>query len=509
MVQPKNRRIATEAYADAAVDASPTIARLMPKSVDAPSGFDANTVRGAAHYHVHTSDAGLNMPTGGPSNDSFDFEVKPIASNSDIQFAFSLLTGNWSYRTRYNEAFSPWILIGARNPLSTSEAATIYVSKADADTKYQAKANVAPTPASSGFKVVPLSLTLGQGSATAPATATYRIPQKWNAPISRFRICGTNRNVRNGVPVGSGIAVSGLWVGAHAGSGAFAGTPVKAAEAFTMPENGDVWRSGWINGVNIGDNQEMLFSYDYTSTVAPALLVAGAYTSASKVASQVAPAGLTLGKTAALDFWIEAETLAGTPVVGVLGDSLASGAQATLPCYDSVASIYARKMNGLPIHYAVSSDTLSDWISNPNEHKVIRWSHLARPDVLLLSMVHNDIYGLNIPQATLQANFAKALQIISQVISPNIVGSTITPRNSGSAAQHAERHTYNTFLRSQLDAGNIRDLFDFDQVITGGTDTIKAEYNADGIHFNTAGYQAESDSITRPIVAPPFAYRTV
>lgn len=570
------------------------IAARMPKSIDAPSGFDANTVRGAAHYHVHAADSGLNMPTGGPSNDSFDFEVKPIASNSDIQFAFSLLTGNWFYRTRYNEGFSAWVKIGGPGLLSSATAAATYQTKTDATSTNWYRGALAPTnefthadtapegfvavwsaasaaaaglpvpdlgvvftrrmgtagiqtfttwsgqiwhrsrwenvwqstfkridagastaPAggsksqvASGMKLVPLSLTLGQADANAPLTGTYRIPQKWNAPITRWRICASNRNVRNGNPRGTGITVNGVWVGSHAGDGAFAVTPTKAAGSFTVPDDGTAWKSGWINSINIGGNQDVLFSYDYSATTAPPSQVAGAYYSSSLVGSEVAPAGLALGKTAALDFWIEAETFAGTPVVAALGDSLSSGAQATLPCHDSTISIYARSKQALPVHYAVSSDTLSDWIADPAEWKVSRWSHLARPDVCLLAMGHNDIYGLNMPQSTLQANFATALPIIRDVISPNIIGATITPRNNGTVDQHAERHDYNAFLKGRVSAGELRDLVDFDLIITGGTDTINPSFNADGIHFNTAGYQAESDGIIRPITSPPVLYAT-
>lgn len=581
--------------AAAAVDANPTIASLMPKSVDAPAGFDANAARGAAHYHVHSADAGLNMPNSGSPEDSFDLEVKPIAWNTDIQLAMSLNTGGLFYRTRYNEAFSVWSKIGGPGLLSSATAAATYQTKTDATNSNWYRGALAPanefnhadtapdgfvavwssasataaglpvadlgvvftrrmgtsgiqtfttfggqiwhrgrwgnvwattfkridagaatTPVSgnlpqvaSGMKAVPLSLTLGTADADAPLTGTYRIPQKWNAPITRWRICASNRNVRNGNTRGTGIVVNGIWAGAHAGNGAFAVTPTKAAGSFTVPDDGTAWKSGWINSINIGGNQDVLFSYDYSATTAPPRQVAGAYYSTSLVGGEVEPAGLTLGNSAALDLWIEAETYAGTPVVAALGDSLSSGAQATLACHDSTISIYARAKQSLPVHYAVSSDTLSDWIADPAEWKVSRWSHLARPDVCLLAMGHNDIYGLNIPQATLQTNFATALPIIREVISPNIIGATITPRNAGTPEQHTIRHDYNTFLKGRVSAGELRDIVDFDQIITGGTDIINPAYNADGIHFNTAGYQAESDGITRPITSPPVMYATI
>lgn len=359
----------------------------------------------------------------------------------------------------------------------------------------------------SGLKVIPLSLTLGQVNANAPLVATYRIPQKWNAPITRWRICGTNRSVRNAAPMGTGIEVTGIWAGAHAGNGAFTVAPTRVSGAFTMPENGDVWRSGWINAVDIGGDADVLFSYDYTAVTAPPLQVAGAYASAAQVGAEVAPAGLTLGKSAALDFWIEAETYAGTPVVAVLGDSLASGAQATLPCYDSVGSIYARSHGALPVHYAVSSDTLNDWIIDPAEHKVARWDHLTRADSVLFTLGHNDVYGLNRTLAQYQADIFKAIPIIQEHISGTIIGATITPRTSGTTAQHAVRDEINAWLPTLVSNGYFRELFDFNATVANGN-ALKPEYDADGTHLNTAGYTAEA-AILRNLTSPAVAYATV
>lgn len=361
--------------------------------------------------------------------------------------------------------------------------------------------------AGSGFKLVPLSLTLGQAVSSAPASSSYRIKQKWNAPITRWRMCVTNRNVRNGDPVGAGIVIQGAYVGVHAGNGAYAGTPTRFATDVAVPDGGGVWKSGWQT-TPVGDDRDMLFSYDYTSTTAPVRAVAGGWSGAAGTAGQLAPA-LTSTKSVAFDMWIEAETYSTTPVGATLGDSLASGATADFPCYDSTLSIYCRKIGALPVHYAVSSDTLKDWIEHPLEWKASRWADLARPDFCLLSMGHNDVYGADLSLAEMQANFATALPIIAEKISPNIVGSTITPRDAGSAAEHAVRNGYNTWLKSRVVSGELRDIFDFNQIITGGTDTINPAYNSDGIHFNTAGYQAQSDGIIRPMTTPPVMYATV
>ena len=364
----------------------------------------------------------------------------------------------------------------------------------------------APTSgqSASGFKTVPLSLTLGQAQASAPQSRSYRIAQRWEAPITRWRLCVTNRCVRNAVPVGTGITVQGMWVGDHAGGGAFSGTPVRVAQGAQIPDDGSVWRSGWLTEP-IGDGRETLFSYEYTSTTAPVLAVSGGWSGAHGTAADTAPT-VTATKTAALDIWIEAETYAQTPVIAVLGDSLSSGAASTLPVHDSTLSIYARTVSALPVHYAVSSDTLADWVADPDEHKVTRWDHLARADVCLLAMGHNDLYGRDDTSEQLQATVATALPMIRRHIAPLVVGATISPRNAGSAEEHAQRHAYNAWLPSKVEDGTFRDLFDFDQIVTGGGDTLIPAYDGDGIHLTTAGYEAQAAGITRRITAPPVLY---
>ena len=358
--------------------------------------------------------------------------------------------------------------------------------------------------AGSGFKLVPLSLTLGQAESSAPASSSYRIRQMYQAPITRWRLCMTNRCVRNGVPVGTGMNVSGIWVGQHAGNGAFTGTPTRIATNAVIPNGGGAWKSGWQT-TPIGEGRDMLWSFDYTSTTAPVRQVAGGWVGAVGTGGQVSPA-LSTTKSVAFDIWIEAETYSTTPVIATLGDSLASGATADQPCFDSTLSILCRRVKALPVHYAVSSDTLNDWISDPLEWKVNRWQDLSKPDVCLLTMGHNDVYGADLSLSAMQANFATALPIIAEKISPNIVGATITPRNAGSTEEHAVRNGYNSWLKSRVTSGELRDIFDFNQIITGGTNTINVAYNSDGIHFNTAGYKAQSDGITRRLTTPPVLY---
>lgn len=353
-------------------------------------------------------------------------------------------------------------------------------------------------PNTSGFKTVPLALTLGTSTANASLSQTYRIPIRYAAPITRWRLHVTNRNLRSGEPHGSGINVEGVWVGEHAGSGAFTAAPTQVAGAFEVPSDGSEWVSPWQQS-DIGGDIENLVSFSYTAATAPPVSVAGGWTTSAKVASEIAPP-LTLVKSMALDLWIEAETYFDTPVLAGFGDSLSSGAQATLPRFESTIEVKSRELNALPVHWAVSSDSMTGWTADFNAWKWRRWDGLALADACLFSMGHNDVYGLDKTASECQAMIGELLPYIRQRISPNVVASTITPRNNGTVEKHAERNTYNAWLKG---AGRtvFRDLFDFDAVISNGN-TIRPEFDADGIHLNSAGYVAQAGVITRPVVAP-------
>ena len=118
------------------------------------------------------------------------------------------LTSPSSVRTRrkLSTAFSEWTdPIGSRIPPASGGAST----------------------PGSGMKLIPLALTLGQGTQSAPDTRQYRIPFQFNAPINRWRLHITDRNPHTGEHVGTGINIANVYLGNHATNGSFTGTPTR------------------------------------------------------------------------------------------------------------------------------------------------------------------------------------------------------------------------------------------------------------------------------------------
>lgn len=357
----------------------------------------------------------------------------------------------------------------------------------------------------SGFKVVPLALTVGGGGADAATTGAARIPIRYNAPITRWRVHIRNVNPRYSLPARTGaVSFSGLWLGAHAGNGAYTATPKQIVGPFVTAPEGTDWVSPWLTDA-IGGDVERLLSFGYDAPSAPWSLPGGSWRATTPMAAaQVAPA-VTRQGSSPFDVWIEAETYAGTPVIATYGDSLSSGVSATLPVYDSTVSQYARARGALPVHYTASGDSMAGF-ADPDSFKGSRWATLARPDACIFAMGSNDIFS-GITLAVAQAAFATAMSFVRKRISENVYLATVMPRNAVTGAQEDVRRAYNTWLRTL--PGGARDVFDFAASISTDDETITPAVDADGIHLTTAGYAANAAAIIRPVTTPPVMYQAI
>lgn len=349
----------------------------------------------------------------------------------------------------------------------------------------------------SGLKLVPLALTLGAPDATGKTSATYRHPIQFNAPLVRWRLHVRNANPKSGVAHADAVSFSGLWLGTHAGDGAYASAPKQIVPAFTTAADGSEWVSPWLTD-NIGDNQKLLLEYGYTVANAPFALAGGCYEVPANKAGDMAQS-VTRSVTAPFDMWIEAETYAATPVVAVLGDSLSSGIGATLPVFDSMISQYMRAFGGLPVHYAASGDHMYSW-GNDATYKITRWDSLARPDALIWALGSNDVF-LGADLATLQSRFGQVLARMKSKVGAIYLAS-ITPRTSvADGAAEQTRRSYNAWLKTQVPSVG-RQLFDFVSPVSADDETLLPEFDSDGIHLKTAGYAAQA-RVVRPFVTAP------
>lgn len=354
------------------------------------------------------------------------------------------------------------------------------------------------------LKVVPLALTTGQTQANSGHTARgLRFPIRFNAPIHRWRLHVRNWNPRLGQVKTGALSITGIWVGDHSGDGQ-PGNSRRLIGASSTPADGSEWVSPWLTEPIGGDVDRLLcIGYYGAATGGPYALYGGSWQTAAAGSAGLDGATVTRHATTPLDIWIEVETPADTPVIAGVGDSLTVGVGATLPVHESWVSQYARRVGGLPMHIAHAGDSLEGFLA-VNPEKVTRWANLARADAVVFGLGSNDISG---PRSLtqLQADYAALSPVIEAAVGPVRYVSTIQPRGSWDETRESKRAQWNEWVSARP---GIRGVLDFASVVSTDGDTLLPQYDSgDGTHLNTAGYLAESASITTPLTAPPTVAR--
>lgn len=350
--------------------------------------------------------------------------------------------------------------------------------------RVDAGASTPPSPTTggvspSGFKRVPIAVTLGNGGGSdAPTSAAVRYAIHFNAPITRWRLHVANRNARSGDTRPGTIAFTDWRIGTEQ-SGGTLGDEQTIIDGFTTDGSG--WVSKWLHAPIDGDIPRLLAT-TYTATAAPYLQVGACWRGTDE-------ANLSQHTTAPFEVWIEAETPARTGAVAVIGSSSDAGVGGARPVVDSTISAWCRAHGALPVHYAHSGDAMSASL-DPDAYKWSRWQSLDRPDAALIALGSNDVYSGAL-LADLQDRHSQLAAIATTMISPTLYGATVFQRAN---AEAPNRDAYNAWLLTQ--PNGLRDVYDFADAIGSPPDPA---YDADGVHLNNAGQAALLATITRPL----------
>lgn len=365
-----------------------------------------------------------------------------------------------------------------------------------------------PASPGSGFKTVPVAVTMGNSGTTHLATTgSYRFPLLNNAPITRWRLCVTTRRPRQGDLSGADVTLTKVAYGDHAENGAFTNTPTVVAENIHVPPDGTIVKLPWVSS-EFGAGVERLISISYTSNndIGPLSLHGYCFDMGTADAADQAATGSAKG-SGPLDMWIEAETYSTTPVIAALGDSTTASSGAARTTYDGWLNVYCREMSALPVHYAAAGDTAQNWLTQPEGYKATRWLELDAPDAIIYNLGNNDVGGGASLEVTQQC--VTGMMPILEKITPNIYAATLKPRTGQDPAQVQVRQSYNEWLLQERDF--FRDVFDFNAAtVDVDGESIRPEFNSgDDTHLNTAGYVALAGAITRPVTAPPVVYQSI
>lgn len=386
------------------------------------------------------------------------------------------------------------------------------IDKKELDAAISAAVAALPTPGggggpASGFKIVPVALTVGNdGSTKADLEGSFRLPVKLAAPVTRWRLCVSTMHMRNNSGTGAQVALANVRYGLHGGGGAFASaSSLYYGSNVTCPADGTVQKLPWVS-YPFGEDKELLIHFDYSTPngVQSVKWYGHGFSVPAGNATTQAPAA-TKEQKVPLDWWIEVETPATTPVVGAIGDSLTCGQGAVDSLQNSWLSQYCRAKKALPMHYALAGDTMARWIGLTKNHLIHRMQ-AGTPDVVIMAMGSNDL-ATGATLADMQTRFAGMVKI-AQSISPNVHAMTIFPREAWAAGADQARNDYNAWLK--LQTTTVRDVHDAAAALTDTDGTMINAYNSgDNIHLNDAGYGAVAGEITRPITTPPVQYVAV
>lgn len=357
--------------------------------------------------------------------------------------------------------------------------------------------------AASGMKIVGVPITAGHSGTDAPLAGNVRMPVKFEAPITRYRLVFHDINSRYGVTRNGEAIFTGVWFGSHEGNGVMSEAE-QIVDAFTIPDTSIAYKTPWINKP-IQAGVESIISFGYEKASAPWAMLGYSYQNADKNnASVSAPSGMAKMGTVPFTITIEAETYSHTPVIASMGDSNSVGIGTSNVIFDSWLSVLCRNVKALPVHLGSSGDSVAGSL-NAETFKFNRFDGLSRPDAVIFALGQNDAAVNGATSEAIIPNINTVISNLKSKVSSNIYAVNYMPRTANPWAGFEDVRRAITAHLNTL-PGGIRDVFDIAAAVSNDDETLRAEFNADGTHINSAGTNAVAGAINRPVTTPPVMY---
>lgn len=196
--------------------------------------------------------------------------------------------------------------------------------------------------------------------------------------------------------------------------------------------------------------------------------------------------------------FMEVESEANVPTLAVFGDSISSGVGADR-VYGSWLSEYCRARGVLPMHWAHSGDSGPSWEDPEAKKWGLYGTDIHQVDAVMYMMGSNQVFAAATPTLQQMIDTATAcVENLRRHVSPLVYGCTILPRTTPTGQAETVRRQFNAWMRS---SGLFHDVFDFAAAVSNDDETLRPEFDADGIHLNAAGYAALAAAVTRPVVS--------
>lgn len=348
-----------------------------------------------------------------------------------------------------------------------------------------------------GFKgaATPLNSPTGPYNTMTLPSARVRYPMLYTFSSKRVRVHIRNHNWRSNTAYPGAVNFTGIWWGpGNTSTGAFDAAPAQIHGAFTTPADGSEWASKWINIPDVKDVHNLI-SFGYSGAPESVESRAGVWRDINVANAGSAAFSGSLSKTAPFHIWLEFEVSQDTPVGMVLGSSGEAGTGSTIPMFQTGFQTVCRAIGAVPTIWAQSGTTMMQW-EEESHVKWTQWAPYAKPDFAVPTVGQNDLYSETITLEETQARFERLVTNIKSMYTENIFVTTIPPRTG--PGDETKRRAYNTWLRT-LPFG-VRDIFEVSAALSADDDTIRPEFDADGVHANELGGEAKAQAmLVRPM----------
>lgn len=350
------------------------------------------------------------------------------------------------------------------------------------------------TASPSGLKIAAMSLNVGVGSTETTGQGFVRSVVKIPEGVVRGRLVIKNWSPRYGFADSPAVALSNMSVGPRSGStGQATSWQLISASGSTGT---DGYTSPWFNFTASMIGKDCLVSYGWQSDGVVQQTQGFAYTGAS-AAGALTGSG-TAVKRMPLYAYLELQTVPTLPTVASFTDSIGVGANADRELYDSWLDQYCRANGYVPMHWGNSGDSAPSWV-DPNAKKwKLYGRNINQVDAVIYGMNSNQIFAASEPSLQQIIDDTTAcVENLRRHVSPNVYGATVIPRTDRTGARETIRRQYNAWMKS---SPLFQDVFDMSAAVSSDDETLRPEFDADGLHLNTAGYAAMAAAISRPVV---------
>lgn len=337
------------------------------------------------------------------------------------------------------------------------------------------ESNTRLMPAAGGaVKTAPLALSTGFGGRSTSGTGTTSVIQYLHPFVSRAQLHLRNWNPRYTNADKSPAALTNVRIGRHTNNG-------HGTDWIDLPSGNTAYVSGWTEIPEALRGGEIVAQYTWSGPEIARTL--GTAWEKSRTNSP------------ALWAWIELEIPATVPVVAAFGSSTAAGVGADRPVIDSWLGQWTRAHHAVPALWAHSGDKALSWTANAHRKWELYGTGIAAPDAMLYAMGSND-WAEGIETTVLKQRITTTVLEIQQRITPNLYGTTITPRRTP-PDNDGTRLEVNAWLSK---SGHFQEVFDFAASVTQPDGSLDPTADKDGAHMNTSGHARLASAIGRSVL---------